>query len=254
MNVQTNSNIIERNFQILHLNINSIQNNLQEIDEILNSKNFDLLFFSETKLDDSIPNSFYNNKYYKKIRLDRNRHGGGLIIFVKNSLSISRSLLLEKSELIYLQIKIKTVKYNFIHCYRSPVLNENIFLERLEDFIHNLNLDEPLFIIGDLNMDLLSDAQKSFKSFIDNNDLINFITSPTRIATRHVNNNQIIKRSETLIDVLLHNGDLIDETSVIKCSFSDHCFITAKLSLIKPIDYAKTIICRNLSIRNLSEI
>ncbi|RMZ98144.1 RNA-directed DNA polymerase from mobile element jockey-like [Brachionus plicatilis] len=103
-------------------------------------------------------------------------------------------------------------------------------------------------------MNLLSDVQTNFKNFIDNNGFINFITSPTRMATRHFGKNKVTKQSETLIDILLHNGDLVNETSVVKCPFSDHCFITAELLLAKPDNRPKTITCRNLSIKNLTKI
>ena len=114
---------------------------MYEVDEILNTKKFDLVCFSETKLDDSIPNSFYNNNFYYKIRLDRSRHGGGLIVFIKNSIVCTKSILLEDIELIYYQLKIKSQKYNFVYCYKAPNIKEQEFLDKLEEFIHSLNLD-----------------------------------------------------------------------------------------------------------------
>lgn len=46
------------NFQIMHLNINSVLNNLFELDQILNMRKFDIVGFSGCKLDDSITNLF----------------------------------------------------------------------------------------------------------------------------------------------------------------------------------------------------
>ena len=108
----------------MHLNVNSILNNLYEVNEILNTRLFDVACFCETKLDDSIPNSFFNNNFYTKIRFDRNRHGGGLIVFIKNGIKIKRIFLHNQIELVYFQIEIKSQKFNFVYCYRSPCLKE----------------------------------------------------------------------------------------------------------------------------------
>ncbi|CAF1025398.1 unnamed protein product [Brachionus calyciflorus] len=94
--------------------------NLYEVDEILNTGLFEVACFSETKLDETIPNSFYSNNYYNKIRLDRNRHGVGLIIFIKNGIKMIRTILHSNIELIYNQLKIKNQNINLIYGYRSP--------------------------------------------------------------------------------------------------------------------------------------
>ena len=50
-------------------------------------ENVDILLISETKLNDTFPDGQFTIDGYKEpIRLDRNRHGGGLMFFVKNDL------------------------------------------------------------------------------------------------------------------------------------------------------------------------
>ena len=157
---------------------------MYEVDQILNMRSFDVVYFAESKLDDSIPNSFYNNSHYTKARLDRNRHGGGLIVFIKNGIKKTRVMLHPEMELIYFQLVINSQKLNFVYSYRAPYLNESIYLDKLEDFLHTLNLNEPLFIFGDLNMNCLYEQNLNIKRFIDNNELINFINEPTRICSK----------------------------------------------------------------------
>ncbi|CAF1017571.1 unnamed protein product [Brachionus calyciflorus] len=213
-----------------------------------------MLFLCETKLDETIPNSFYENNFYHKIRLDRNRHGGGMVVFVKNSLLVSKSMLIDDPELIYLQIKIKSLKFNFLYCYRAPNIQEQPFIDKLDDFIHTLNLDEPLFIVGDLNMDYNPKINSNIKEFIDNNALVNFVLKPTRVCSKFYRKTNTTRTSSTLFDLLLHNGDLIDETDVINCPFSDHKFVVANLSINKTTNICKMIECRNLSASKISEI
>ncbi|RNA11172.1 reverse transcriptase [Brachionus plicatilis] len=157
--------------KVFRLNINSILGNIFEMNEILNSRMFDIVCFSEFKLDQTIPKS-----------LDRNRHGGGLLVFIKNSLKVTRTFLHDATELVYFQLKLHDQCLNFVYCYRSPKSNETQFLDDTEDFIQSLNLNDPLFVFGDLNLncDVSKKLNNNFKNFIDNNDLVNFIYQPTR--------------------------------------------------------------------------
>ncbi|CAF1057506.1 unnamed protein product [Brachionus calyciflorus] len=160
---------------------------------------FDIVCFSETKLDDSIPNSFYKNDFYFKLRLDRSRHGGGLTIQSKSN------------------------KLNFVYSYRAPNLKEQLFLDKLDDFIHTLNLNDPLFIVGDFNMNFdLNNINSNVREFSCNNNLVNFVQKPTRVAKKFFKKTNSYKCSSTLIDLFLNNGDLIDQTDVIDCPFSDN--------------------------------
>ena len=50
------------NLKIAHLNINSLQNKLDGVKNMLNKGLFDILFISETKLDGTTSDSFSNNR------------------------------------------------------------------------------------------------------------------------------------------------------------------------------------------------
>ena len=186
--------------------------------------------------------------------MDRNRHGGGLVIFVKNGLIVTKSIFHDSIELIYVQLKINAQFINFVYCYRSPCLNELSYLDKLEDFIQSLNLNDPLFIIGDLNYDFLNESKSSIRDFITNNDLVNFVKTPTRVCSRFIKKKNETIKSESMIDLVLHNGDLIEDTRVIDCPFSDHSFVLAKMAIAKVKNSSKSIMCRNLSSTNLLKI
>lgn len=57
-----------------------------------------------------------------------------------------------------------------------------------------------------------------------------------------------------MIDVILHNADLIEATDVVHCPFSDHHFVIAKLDIRKSSNLLKQIECRNLSAENMLKI
>ena len=70
-------------FKFIHLNVRSLLPNIEQI--YLEFNNFDIIALTETFLSEDISDeSLQLNDYYSPFRLDRNRHGGGICIYVKN--------------------------------------------------------------------------------------------------------------------------------------------------------------------------
>lgn len=72
------------NLNILHLNINGLENKMVNLLDTLEAKLFHVLIFSETKLDFANHKMFGKGLDYQVFRRDRNSNGGGLCIFVDN--------------------------------------------------------------------------------------------------------------------------------------------------------------------------
>ena len=73
------------NFNIVHYNINSItaDNRLDQLSDICNTLNLSVLVITESKLDASIPiNLLTIPGYHEPVRRDRNRNGGGVLIYI----------------------------------------------------------------------------------------------------------------------------------------------------------------------------
>ncbi|CAF1118079.1 unnamed protein product [Brachionus calyciflorus] len=104
-------------------------------------------------------------------------------------------------------------------------------------------------------MDNSPSIKSNISVFITNNDIVNFVQKPTRVCTKFYKKKNSTKCSSTLIDLFLHNGDLVDETDVFQCPFSDHKFVVAKLAIKKESSIVKKeISCRNLSSENILKI
>jgi hypothetical protein len=265
---QLNSTFIEdffkfktEDFCMLHHNIRSLPKSLHEMDIILNTQIFDIVSLNETKLDSSFPAGFYRNPDYVIIRRDKDRQQGGLLMFIKKEYKIVHYDIGETNEFkidyIYLKIKIKKQIYNFISCYKPPHQNDKIFIDELENLIYSINCNEPLFILGDLNMNIFkkdnfSNINIELSDFINNNILRNYVNKPTRIAT--IEKNGIKEQTETLIDVIVHNEDLISDCDVIDCPYSDHCFVVANIKIIKASFEVKSVIGRKLTQKNLQKL
>ena len=68
------------------LNINSIRNKFSSLAEIV-SNNTDILVIQETKLDATFPEGQFLIPGFKKpFRRDRDKHGGGILIYVRNDI------------------------------------------------------------------------------------------------------------------------------------------------------------------------
>ena len=69
-----------------HLNINFLQNEFEPLVSLIQGK-VDILIVSETKIDDSFTtNQFMIPGYSMPFRKDRNSHGGGLLIYVREEI------------------------------------------------------------------------------------------------------------------------------------------------------------------------
>lgn len=158
-------------------------------------------------------------------------------------------------ELLHLQLMINGIVTNFICSYKPPSDVCCEYLSYVEDFLFSLNMELPLFIVGDLNMDLLSDRGSELSKFLYNNSLRNFVDKPTRTATVKSwdvsSSCYVNKTSSTLIDVIIHNAGLVQSTDVFDCPFSDHKFVCASLKIDPVIDNNVEILGRNLSAKKL---
>ena len=71
---------------IAHLNINYVQNKFIFLKALVQG-NIDIILISESKLDSSFPlNQFLMDGYSPPYRLDRNNHGGGLLLYIRDDI------------------------------------------------------------------------------------------------------------------------------------------------------------------------
>jgi hypothetical protein len=137
-------------------------------------------------------------------------------------------------ESIAFSLNVESAVYNFISTYKPPSAVNNNYIGHLENLILNLDPTQPLFIVGDLNMNLLTSAGDDLKEFMFNNELRNSVRTPTRTATNFYKNKNEYMTSSTLIDVMLYSDhDLHEPTIVLDCPFSDHSFIASSIKIAK---------------------
>lgn len=145
-------------------------------------KQVDLLLLNETKLDNGIPINNFLHPDYDLLRLDRpDSGGGGIMIYIKKAYKNLKVDYMD-FETIHVKTLINGVCVNFIASYKSPSYDNLTYLSKLENLLLVIDREEPIFIIGDLNMDLMNvEKGTDLRNFMINNDCKNLVNGYTRI-------------------------------------------------------------------------
>ncbi|CAG2219960.1 unnamed protein product [Mytilus edulis] len=158
----------KKNLKIVHNNVCSLLPKLDLINNELHD--YDIICISESHLDKSITDDQIKlNGFHKPIRLDRNRHGGGVTIYIKNSLHfiIRNDISVSNLELLWVEVRnCSNEKFLVGVLYRPPNSNSNLWDLFSESVDKALDCNLPIFLCGDFNCDMMSNSiEISFKTF-----------------------------------------------------------------------------------------
>jgi len=208
----------EKGIKICHMNVQSLLSCFDELKLWLQSKSYGVITFSETWIDQTVHDNEIHIPGFVCERKDRNRHGGGVAIYIRDDINYTRryDIEIDTNESIWLEIKQVHKKPVVIGClYRSQTEGVDYFstLSEMVDGLINDNYE--VILLGDLNCDFLKvhSLTKHMSAFMELYGLNQTVTKPTRITPT----------SKTLIDVILTtNCNLCINTDVLHHSFSDH--------------------------------
>ena len=120
-----------KKLSILYFNVRSILPKMDELKVVVAAQNPSIACVVETLLCDAISDFEISIKDFQLVRLDRNRHGGGVLIYVHSSLNWD-VLLNGPNDLEFLSLSISSPRKFFKHCisvlYRAPSLPVSFFL------------------------------------------------------------------------------------------------------------------------------
>ena len=154
------------NIKIAHLNIRSLKNreHYTLAKEIVLANKLDIFTVSETWLDDTVSDLEVEFAGFNIYRLDREtKVGGGVCVFVKQDFKVDRlydlSAIAEFGlHILWLKIQIRNLKSFFIcTVYRPPNTSINCLDNELSNsLVEALFFNKPIFILGDLNCNMLN--------------------------------------------------------------------------------------------------
>ena len=206
-----------------YLNINSLRNKIVHLREILRISPLEILCIDETKLDSSFPDKqFEINEYqFPPYRRDRNRNGGGKMVFIKQGIINKRLSNLEtiKSETICIEIVIAKIKWCILFIYRPPDrTNKNVFFQEVTDTLNNIVKHyDHVMLVGDVNIDYHKTknqvSHNHLSELCDTFSLKNLIKGKTCFKTLNGSS----------IDVMLTNHPkMFMKSSTVTTGISDH--------------------------------
>ena len=141
------------------------------------TQDVDILLVSETKIDDSFPQSqFVIDGFSAPYRLHRNCLGGGLMFFLRDDIPSNLLTIEEKPiESFYVELNLRNSKW-LVNCSYNPHKNSiGNHLDRISESLDLLSSDyEKMIFLGDFNV---TDDEHHMKSFWENYGLKNQLSN-----------------------------------------------------------------------------
>ena len=211
-----------------HINAQSFLANKDEIELLVRERNTDILCVSETWLSHNTPNEQINIPDYNVFRCDKGR-GGGVCIYAKIFLNVNVLILNndrpEGVEDVWLSVQSNKLPSIIVGCiYRHPKSDLFTF-DYISDTLKLVcTRNKPIYVLGDLNDDLLSSNNKLHKIMRDVK-FTQMIDSPTRVTAN----------SATLLDIVATNKpDSVIHSDCEPCPIADHDLVTVSIDINKP--------------------
>ena len=161
------------------LNINSLSSKSDDL-KILISGIFDILIITETKLDEAYPISqFHIDGCSMPYRLDRNRNGGGVIIYVREDIP---SKILRKHfspndiEGIFVEVNFRKSKWLLCGTYHPPSQSDQYYFHNIDKALDVYCQYEKIMLVGDFNAQI---GEKYFDDFLCHHELRSVNDRPT---------------------------------------------------------------------------
>ena len=206
------------------MNVNSLLKHIDEIRHVLLSAPFDIFAINKSKIDELIiPDNETSIPGYNLNRKDRNRAGGGVVLYIRDNIPFSNreDLVPSSLEVVCAEINRPHSK-SFLVCiwYRPPNSDMDLFNE-CEIFFQRCDTESrELILVGDLNCDVskvsLDPHTRQLSFLCSLYQIDQLIDKPTRVTDT----------SATMIDPVLTNvKENIHASGVIHLGISDYSLI-----------------------------
>ena len=126
---------------------------IDELRHIARLTNAAVIGISESKVDDSVPTSKIQIDEYDLLRCDRNRHGGGVVCYVRNTLSYNvKSYFPKDIESILFELLLPNTKPIVVGAIYCPP-NQTNFMEIFNENLSKVDTNNvESYILGDFSI------------------------------------------------------------------------------------------------------
>ena len=174
-----------------------------------------MLIVTETKLDSSFPSGqFLIDGFAKPFRRDRNKNGGGIMIFIRDDISKEMKVNFLPSDIgcLFIELNIRKAKWLVVGCYHPPSRNDEYFFSNLSKTLDSFhNKYEKFLLIGDFNSE---DYEIEISSFLNNHEAKNIVKEKTCFKS---------VLNPSFVDLFITNSPKsVQHAHSFPCGLSDH--------------------------------
>ena len=219
--------------KISQLNVVSLRKHKVEVAKLMHDHQLDILGLNETRLKKDIQDCEVSIEGYDIYRHDRNTSGGGVALYIKNTLPHHKrdDVKDPNLEIVGIEITPKHAKSYIVLCwYRPPTEGTDVStFEALTKLIKRLDAEgKEIILVGDTNSDYKKPKDcntRKLKLIYSEFQFEQLITDFTRVATTTSSNGET-STTKTIIDHLSTNRpNFISNSGVIKIGMTDHYMI-----------------------------
>jgi hypothetical protein len=255
-------NLKQKGLNFVHLNVRSLIPKLTLVKRLLNETKTAVLALSETLLDETVPDGEISVDGYSLLRQDRNRHGGGVLFYIRDGLAFNHrpELSVVGLETVWMELLLPKTKSILLNCFYRPP-GDSSFLGRFETCLGKVDPSSEWYILGDMNIDFAKKGSPLCKRCID---LLNLFDCEQMVAeaTRITSNT-----NSTLDHIVTNSRGKISKCGTLAYGFSDHLAVyctrsSPKTGIFKPLikhvrsfkNYSKEALCDRLRLTDWSSV
>ena len=226
-----------RGFKLAAINITSLPKYIDQLRIYMHDKPIDILAINETRLDSSISDTEMGIPGYAMERNDRNRHGGGVALYIKNNIDyeLDDTLKINNFNLEWICVKVKKTKMKpfLVATWYRPPNSHSYVMDSFLCLLEKLESQQlEVTIMGDFNCDVsatpLDHHTAKLIEICNTLQYRQLIEQPTRVT----------KYSSSTIDLIIsNNASKFSHYGTTEISISDHNLIFA----VKKISSTKTM-------------
>ena len=236
-----------KGLHIAHMNVRSLLggHKFDALKHQIRSSGIEVFSVSESWLTEAIPDKSIEIQGYSSVRWDRSwndlehgnsqipKRGGGLMCYVKDEIKYSDTkyknlnVSCKDLEMLWIKLCLKNVRpIVVVSIYRPPQGSHVKCCELISDAFERADLknNADIFMLGDFNINFMDKVSPAFRELDFTSralGLRQLIDTSTRTALRNG------ALTESTIDLLFSNSDLIAETNVLDFNVSNHLGIIA---------------------------
>lgn len=208
-----------KGFTIATLNTRSLEPRMSEVKEILRTTKLDILAITETWCDDTKCRVLEVDDY-TIVRKDRNRRGGGVLLYIRNGIEYKERNDLEHPDIEATWIELSTLlnkQKTLVAVYYRPPDKKQEYYNSTVDMLDKAYLEgKQLIVLGDFNWDynLGQNYEKNPVRYLED------LTGTQQLVEDYT---RVTKTTKTTIDLILSsspNDHLY--TGICQTSGSDH--------------------------------